>query len=211
MNRYWAHFKTIIKHKIEVGKICFKFKLYKQGLLHDLSKFSLTEFMPSAKYFQGTVSPIDKEKMEKGYSNAWLHHKARNKHHQWYWMDWDNDQNPVPCRIPRKYVYEMVADWIGAGKVYGNNAGKEWSWSEPYEYYKKYLRESKSDYPIWNYETRAMIDTILVHLKEYGIDYISDKVKRDYYGYCFYDSKKGVNGKYPWEEFYDQLLDDYYN
>ena len=62
MNKYWKHFKTIMKHKIEVGKVCFKFGLYWQGLAHDLSKFSITEFAPSARYFQGTGSPIDKEK-----------------------------------------------------------------------------------------------------------------------------------------------------
>ena len=60
-NKYYKHFKTVAKHKKEVAKICFKFGLYYQGIVHDLSKFSITEFAPSAKYFQGTSSPIDAE------------------------------------------------------------------------------------------------------------------------------------------------------
>lgn len=211
-NKYLGHLKTIIKHKIEVGKVCFKFGLYKQGLIHDLSKFSLVEFGPSARYFQGGSSPIDAEKREKGYSAAWLHHKSKNKHHQWYWMDWDSKQNPTPCRIPRQYVYEMIADWIGAGKVYGQNAGKKWSQSEPYNYYKSHNRQSASDFPIWNFATQAMIDWILVDLKEYGFGYVADRIRRDYYGYKFYDSILTTGDKevYPWLVEYNELVLKYY-
>lgn len=213
MNNYLAHLKTIIKHKIEVGKVCFKFGLYKQGIMHDMSKFSSTEFAPSARYFQGGSSPIDMEKSVKGYSEAWLHHKAHNKHHQWYWMDWDRNQNPVPCRIPANYVYEMIADWIGAGKVYGANAGQEWSWSEPYEYYKAHNRESTSEYPIWNFVTKAMIDTILVDLKEYGLDAVARKIKSRYYVNTFYSNFKDRNNAevYDWIKDYNDLVLKYYN
>ena len=205
MNKYLAHAKTVIKHKIEVGKVCFKFGLYKQGLLHDLSKFSITEFAPSARYFQGTSSPIDAEKKEKGYSAAWLHHKAKIKHHQGYWMDWDNKQNPTPCRIPREYVYEMIADWIGAGKVYGNKAGKEWSWSEPYEYYKAHNRESESNFPIWHPQTKAMIDTIVVDLAHYGLEFVAFEIKQGYYEAIYYNSDPA-----EWDYRYKKLLKNYY-
>lgn len=212
MNKYFEHLKTIVKHKIEVGKVCFQFGLYWQGIIHDLSKFSWTEFGPSARYFQGTCSPIDVEKKEKGYSAAWLHHKAKNKHHQWYWMDWDSQQNPKPCRIPRQYVYEMIADWIGAGKVYGKRAGSEWSWDEPYKYYKAHNRESAGEYPIWDFVTRAMIDYILVDLKLYGIDYVADRIRRDYYGYKFYDNLKIEDGRevWNWIEDYNKVVLKYY-
>lgn len=213
MNKIYKHLKTICRHKAIVGKMCFKFGLYKQGILHDLSKFSFTELIPSIKYFQGKRSPIDAEKEEKGYSEAWLHHKARNKHHPWYWMDWDKNQNPNPCRIPRQYVYEMIADWIGAGMVYGKNSKQKWSWSEPYEYYKNHNRDSVSGFPIWEFATKAMIDFILVDLKEYGIDYVADRIKRDYYGYCFYDNIKNSDGDevFGWLFRYNELLNKYYN
>ena len=38
------HFCTITKHKILVMKECFRVGLYRQGILHDLSKYSWTEF-----------------------------------------------------------------------------------------------------------------------------------------------------------------------
>ena len=60
-NKYIRHLKTVLKHKYYVGKICFKFGLYKQGILHDMSKFSQIEFFTSVKYYQGNRSPIDAE------------------------------------------------------------------------------------------------------------------------------------------------------
>ena len=47
------HFKTITKHKFYVMKLCFRFGLYKQGLLHDLSKYTWSEFATGAKYYLG--------------------------------------------------------------------------------------------------------------------------------------------------------------
>ena len=58
----WGHFKTITKHKILVGKLCFKVHLYKQGLLHDLSKYTPTEFITGIKYYKGTYSPNSAER-----------------------------------------------------------------------------------------------------------------------------------------------------
>lgn len=53
----WGHFKTITAHKLLVMKYCFKIGLYKQGLLHDLSKYAPSEFLVGARYYQGTRSP----------------------------------------------------------------------------------------------------------------------------------------------------------
>ena len=41
----WHHFLTITHHKLLVMRYCFRVGLYKQGLLHDLSKYSPTEFI----------------------------------------------------------------------------------------------------------------------------------------------------------------------
>ena len=83
------HFQTITKHKIYVMRECFRVGLYRQGLLHDLSKYSWTEFRIGCRYYQGTRSPNNAEREEKGYSSAWLHHKGRNKHHYEYWIDYN--------------------------------------------------------------------------------------------------------------------------
>ena len=83
----WQHFKTITKHRHLVRAGCFRVGLYWQGLTHDLSKYSLTEFLPGAKYYQGNRSPNAAEREDKGYSEAWMHHKGRNRHHYEYWTD----------------------------------------------------------------------------------------------------------------------------
>ncbi len=70
------HFGTITKHKLLVMKACFQVGLYRQGLLHDLSKYGWTEFRVGCRYYQGTRSPNNAEREEKGYSSAWLHHKG---------------------------------------------------------------------------------------------------------------------------------------
>ena len=72
----WQHFCTITHHKILVMKGCFRVGLYRQGLMHDLSKYGWTEFRVGAKYYQGTRSPNNAEREKLGYSSAWLHHKG---------------------------------------------------------------------------------------------------------------------------------------
>ena len=45
----WAHLKTVHHHRALVRKYCFRLGLYWQGLTHDLSKYSPTEFWAGAK------------------------------------------------------------------------------------------------------------------------------------------------------------------
>ena len=87
--RLTHHFKTITKHKIIVTKLCFRCGLIKQGLLHDLSKYSPIEFLSGVRYYQGYRSPIDREREVVGFSKGWLHHEGRNPHHWEYWIDKD--------------------------------------------------------------------------------------------------------------------------
>lgn len=72
---------------------------YWQGLTHDLSKYSPTEFLVGAKYYFGTHSPNDGERQDKGYSSAWLHHKGRNRHHLEYWIDYTPQAGPSDGRF----------------------------------------------------------------------------------------------------------------
>ncbi|WP_321008031.1 DUF5662 family protein, partial [Hungatella effluvii] len=93
LHNLWGHFHTITVHKFRVMKNCFRVGLYKQGLLHDLSKYGPEEFIPGVIYYQGTRSPNAAEREEKGFSKAWLHHKGRNKHHYEYWIDFTTDMS----------------------------------------------------------------------------------------------------------------------
>ena len=96
------HFQTITYHRRLVRQGCFRVGLYWQGLTHDLSKYSLTEFLVGAKYFQGDCSPNNAEKEKKGYSSSWLHHKGRNKHHFEYWIDYSMPGSEGPLLIGMK-------------------------------------------------------------------------------------------------------------
>ena len=127
------HFKTITKHRHAVIRHCFKCGIGWQGLFHDLSKYSLTEFIPGAKYYVGTKSPNEKEREVYGYSLAWMHHKGRNKHHFEYWVDINMQSKryePVP--MPKRYVTEMFCDRVAACKIY---RGKDYTDSSALEYY----------------------------------------------------------------------------
>ena len=68
--KWLEHLKTINHHKRLVMELCFKLGLYRQGLLHDMSKYSPTEFLVAAKYYQGTRSPNAAEREAKGYTSA---------------------------------------------------------------------------------------------------------------------------------------------
>lgn len=129
---HFKHLKVVLKHKYYVMVECFRYGLYFQGILHDLSKFSLSEFIQSAEFFQGTGTPIAKIKAELVYSSAWLHHKGHNKHHWEYWTDF-YDGTIKPCKIPEKYLIEMVCDMVGASKAYLNS---EYNQKEPLNYFK---------------------------------------------------------------------------
>ena len=116
-----GHFSTITHHKMLVMKTCFKVGLYKQGLLHDLSKYTPIEFIPGVIYYQGDRSPINREKELKTCSRGWLHHKGRNLHHFEYWIDYSINPTGgklVGMKMPKKYVAEMVIDRISASKNY---------------------------------------------------------------------------------------------
>uniref|UniRef100_UPI004056D082 DUF5662 family protein n=1 Tax=Acetatifactor sp. TaxID=1872090 RepID=UPI004056D082 len=158
----WKHFKTITYHKYLVAKGCFRIGLYRQGILHDMSKFSPTEFLVGVKYYQGNRSPNNAEREDIGYSAAWLHHKGRNKHHYEYWIDYCSGVEPhtAPVRMPDRYVAEMIMDRIAASKVY---RGKEYTNDDPLNYY--LLGAGKL--PI-HPETTAILERMLCMLAQKG-------------------------------------------
>ena len=132
----WGHFKTITKHKLMVMKYCFKIGLYRQGMLHDLSKYSWTEFSAGCKYYQGNRSPNNAEREATGLSTAWIHHYGRNKHHFEHWVDYGIDCDTIikGVPMPRNYIAEMVMDRIRASRTY---LGDAYDNHKPLEYFLK--------------------------------------------------------------------------
>ena len=163
MSKAWKHFKTITYHKYLVAVGCFKVGLYWQGLTHDLSKYSPTEFLPGARYYQGNRSPNNAEREKKGYSAAWLHHKGRNRHHFEYWVDYSLEGKPgrmAPVPMPDRYIAEMVMDRIAACKVY---QGKAYTDASPLAYYNRGTVRA----PL-HPETREKLERMLRMLAEKG-------------------------------------------
>ena len=131
----FRHFCTITKHRHKVIAHCFRVGIGRQGLFHDLSKYSPTEFIPGAKYYQGSRSPNERERELFGYSAAWMHHKGRNRHHLEYW----NDLNPAtkryePVKMPVRFVKEMFCDRVAASKIY---QGKNYTDAYPLYYFQR--------------------------------------------------------------------------
>lgn len=118
---FLAHLCKVRTHRKWVRHYCFKVGLYWQGLIHDLSKYSPTEFWESVEYYQGNRSPIDACKENKGYSLAWMHHRGRNKHHREYWTDY-YDKGTASIAMPYKYAVEMLCDFLAAGRAYNGLA-----------------------------------------------------------------------------------------
>ena len=159
------HFQTITYHRRLVRQSCFRVGLYWQGLTHDLSKYSLTEFLVGAKYFQGDCSPNNAEKEEKGYSSSWLHHKGRNKHHFEYWIDYSMPGSKGPLligmKMPLRYVVEMFMDRIAACKVYQK---EDYTDASPWLYHQKSKRVQAVMHP----ESLALLNHLLQMLAEEG-------------------------------------------
>ena len=106
-----GHFRTITKHKMMVMENCFQVGLYRQGLLHDLSKYSWEEFEPESGTIRGREVPTRRKRrfwdiLPPGFT------KGRNKHHFEYWIELapDKARGLIGNKMPLKYVIEMVMD-----------------------------------------------------------------------------------------------------
>ena len=159
----YQHFKTITYHKWLVMKGCFSIGLYRQGICHDLSKYSPVEFLVGAKFYQGDQSPNNAEREWRGYSQSWLHHKGRNKHHYEYWLDYSMENvkgGMAPAPMPIRYILEMIMDRIAASKVYSRES---YTQRNPLNYY----LWGRKDAPL-HPKTRATMDLLLQLLAERG-------------------------------------------
>ncbi len=130
MSKYWRYLWYILKHKWYVLVECCRLGVPWLGVVHDLSKFGLTEFVRSAWRYCGT--PDEVILVSEQYKLAWLHHQKVNKHHWIYWVvftpipgqSYDEGWGCIP--MPDRYRREMLADWIGAGKTYGGDGPIDW-------------------------------------------------------------------------------------
>lgn len=120
------YLKYLLKHKWYVFIECCKLGIPLRGLLHDLSKFLPSEWIPYREYFYGDSSKEYVLK-ELKFEVAWAKHQNRNKHHWQHWVLIKDNGDVVSLPMPMKYVKEMLADWRGAGKaITGKDNTKSW-------------------------------------------------------------------------------------
>ncbi len=165
--KVWGHFRTITQHRMLVMRYCFAVGLYRQGLMHDLSKYSPTEFLAGCRYYQdGKRSPNNGEREAIGYSSAWMHHKGRNRHHFEFWNDYSvtagkNGRPPLQAvQMPRRYVVEMLMDRIAASRIYLKD---QYNRHEPLKYFLK----GKGHY-LMNQQTAKELERMLRILDKKG-------------------------------------------
>lgn len=174
IRKAWKHFCTISYHKYLVMCGCFKVGLYMQGILHDLSKYTPSEFLVGAKYYQGDRSPNNAERECIGYSSAWLHHQGRNKHHYEYWIDYSTKKSPDGMKaapMPKRYIVEMFIDRIAACKVYH---GINYTTKDPLLYY-----ESSKIEPALHPQTKYQLEKLLHMLAERGEEVTFSYIRRN--------------------------------
>ena len=178
LKNMFKHFALVCAHKHKVFIHCVKCGIPWRGLVHDLSKFSPVEFFESARYFQGNRSPISACRREKGMSLAWLHHKAKNKHHPEYWLD---AECAVPPLMPYKYAVECVCDKLAATKTYN---GKNYTPDKALLHWQKYGGLVDA-----NPRTKAFIEKVFTDLINHGEKYILNKkyMKGTYAEICIGD------------------------
>ena len=173
LHNFNGHLHTVNSHRRLVRKYCFKLGLYRQGMMHDLSKYSPSEFIPGVKYYQdGHRSPNNAQREDEGVSKAWLHHKGRNKHHFEYWIDYDVDGNSTilaGMKMPVKYVAEMFCDRVAASRIYNKDKYKD---SDPLDYYIKGL-----GHYIMHPETDELLHNLLKMLADKGEEYTFEYIK----------------------------------
>ena len=153
------YFFLTLKHKWFVFLAGWKLGVpLLQLIFHDFSKFMPWELPHYQRQFFG------KKNDPKGFINCWIHHQNSNKHHWEYWIPRTGhnrctppypDNEPVP--MPERYVKEMIADWMGAGKAYEGKWPdvRKWDW----------LNQNFSKMNL-HADTRQMINNILYDLRK---------------------------------------------
>jgi len=127
--KHLRYLRYVVLHRWCVTLECFKRGLWLRGLLHDLSKFRPSEWLPYAEHFYGRQSRPWRDATgyyeptntgDSAFDFAWLLHQHRNDHHwQWWSLVQDEDENYV-LPMSKAARAEMLCDWIGASRAQGH-------------------------------------------------------------------------------------------
>lgn len=126
MRKTLQYVGTIFKHKwyVALAGVALGVPL-RRLVLHDMSKFARAE-MPA---YRDRIANGGQIQDRRAWAYAWLNHQNRNPHHWEFWTFYWQDQGGGPgfyngivengcLPMPETYVREMVADWMGASRLY---------------------------------------------------------------------------------------------
>ena len=155
--RHINYLKYLLRHKWFVYLAALRMPedslvFFWQIIIHDASKFLPSEWLPYARCF---YAPDGSKQYKEGqdFTLAWNDHQKRNKHHWQYWLiTWDRGETE-PLQMPRRFVLEMVADWMGAGRAI---TGK-WETDEWY-------RKNKNNMQL-HPDTRRDVENLLLYVR----------------------------------------------
>jgi hypothetical protein len=140
MRKHLRYLSYVIRHKwfvfiagLRVGAPLWRL------IIHDWSKFLPCEWSAYAEYFYGEKPRLQKQEADDyrywtlvqpyidAFNAAWLHHQHHNPHHWQYWVLRMDSGEVLVLNMPEKFIREMVADWMGAGRaITGKWEAKEW-------------------------------------------------------------------------------------
>ena len=130
MSLYLKYFFTIVRHKWYV-LMCVRrtgITYLPRLILHDMSKFLPSEFIPYARYWG--KEPEERTAQEvSAFEEAKKLHYSRNKHHWQYWFKDFGEGVRHPYLVPMDYdsLFELICDWRAAGLAYnGVDDSKEY-------------------------------------------------------------------------------------
>lgn len=148
MKKHWRYLKYVMRHKYYVFRAgCRTEAPCWRLIIHDWSKFSLAEWGPYVRSFYGPQPRTDKVKAD--FDHAWLHHQHCNAHHWQHWVLREDSGKVKTLPMPIKFVREMVADWMGAGRAITGR----WDYQEWYA--------NKRDHIDLHPDTRVAVEAIL--------------------------------------------------
>lgn len=129
---YIRYFKYVIKHKRFVWKQCFNMWLYRQGIIHDWSKFLPSEAIRYMRWFSMWDESVKEE-----FDQARLKHIHRNPHHWQYRILREDNWSTKALEMPEKYVKEMLCDRRWVGRAFSKDWFSTNNWWEVKEWYWK--------------------------------------------------------------------------
>lgn len=121
MSAHCQYLRYVLRHKWFVFLACLQLRVSLwQAIVHDLSKFGPSEWGGYVDYFYRRKDEFQEGRAEHrvadAFAAAWNHHQKHSPHHWEYWLLIDGDGlKPLP--MPERFVREMVADWMGAGRA----------------------------------------------------------------------------------------------